>query len=327
MKKILISFILLLFITGCSNYTELNELLVVTSIGIDYKDNKYTVYLSTVDGKLDDKEIEKEYVTYKSSGETVLEAFNRLYKDVDKKIYLSHLDLLVLSNEVLTNNILDIVKTFLYDIENRSSFNVITTEDINTLFSCSDFVNKISNFSKTNAKELSAISLITFDNFSTIVLENNYFILPNIKIENDNITYSGGILINKQKETEKIDTEDMILYNYLTNNIDRTILNNITVLSNYTTLKTNDNKVSINIISDVYDKDVKEYSKVLKEKLDNFFDLYYKNKKIDILNLEKRIYQNHYHYYKKNKNNLLNLLDFNISIKINSVSKEVNYEK
>ena len=119
----------------------------------------------------------------------------------------------------------------------------------------------------------------------------------------------------------------MILYNYLTNNIDRTILNNITVLSNYTTLKTNDNKVSINIISDVYDKDVKEYSKVLKEKLDNFFDLYYKNKKIDILNLEKRIYQNHYHYYKKNKNNLLNLLDFNISIKINSVSKEVNYEK
>ena len=170
MKKILISFILLLFITGCSNYTELNELLVVTSIGIDYKDNKYTVYLSTVDGKLDDKEIEKEYVTYKSSGETVLEAFNRLYKDVDKKIYLSHLDLLVLSNEVLTNNILDIVKTFLYDIENRSSFNVITTEDINTLFSCSDFLNMIYNFSKKNAKELCAFSLITFDKFCTIVL-------------------------------------------------------------------------------------------------------------------------------------------------------------
>lgn len=327
MKKLLIVFFILLCITGCSNYTELNELLVVTSIGIDYKEDKYMVYLSTVDGKLDDKEIEKEYVTYKSEGKTILDAFNRLYQDVDKKIYLSHLDLLVLSNEALTSNLNDIVKTFLYDIENRSSFSVITTDDISTLFDYSDFTNKVSNFSKTNAKELSAISNITFDNFSTIVLEENYFILPNIKVENDNLAYQGGVLINKKKDIEKIDIESMIAYNYLTNNVNRTTIDNINVLSNYTTLRTSNNKVSINIISDVYDKDAKEYPKVLKEKIDTFLDTYYKDKKIDILNLEKRIYQNHYHYYKNNKNNLLNLLNFNVSIKTSSVLKEVNYEK
>lgn len=327
MKKLLISIFCLLLITGCSNYTELNELLVVTAIGIDYKDDNYIVYLSTVDGKLDEKEIEKEYVTYKSTGKTILEAFNRFYQEVDKKIYLSHLDLLVLSNEALTSNLKDIVKTFLYDIENRSSFKVITTDDISTLFNLDDFTNKISNFSTTNAKELSAISTITFDNFSTIILEENYFILPNIKLEDNNIIYQGGILINKNKDIEKINVDLMIIYNYLTNNITRTMIDNINVLSNYTTLRTSDNQIFVNIISDVYDKDAKKYPKILKEKINAFLDMYYKDKKIDILNLEKRIYQNHYHYYKDNKNNLLNLLNFNITIKTSSVLKEVNYEK
>lgn len=326
MKKILITILLVLCITGCVNYTELNELLVVTSIGIDYKDDKYIVYLSTVDGKFDDNDIEKEYKTYKEEGTTLVDAFNKLYQVVDKKIYLSHLDLLVLSNDVLTSNLDEVVKTFLYDIENRSSFNCFTTDDVNSLLEFPNFVDKLSDLSKTLELEISSISNITFDNLITLVLEGDYFIIPNIKKNNDDLSYHGGVLINDGKIID-VDKDDMIIYNYLTNNINRTNIDNIPVLNNYTVLKTKMNKISISIISDIYDMDVDKYPSILKVKINEFLDKYYNKERIDILNIKKLIYQNHYHYYQKNKNNLLDLLNFDISVKTSSISKEVNYEK
>ena len=42
MKKLLI-IIFCLFISGCNNYRELNNIAVVSALGIDYKDNMYNV--------------------------------------------------------------------------------------------------------------------------------------------------------------------------------------------------------------------------------------------------------------------------------------------
>lgn len=356
MKKILLLLIILIssfFLTGCINYTELNELLVVTSIGIDYQDDNYIVYLYTVDSKTDDGSIEKEYKTLKETASTISEAFTKLYQTSNKKIYLSHLDLLVLSEFALKTDLNKIIKSFLYDIDNRSSFNIITTNNIENLFKVDDFPNKITSIFTTNQKEMSSYTPLNFDNFITNVNEKNTIIVPKITVNTKNNNQNNSTLNNeftKQEDEEipvllqkdiiyqesivvrdnnieKINYSEMIIYNYLTNNIKRTTINKMNVLDNYTALKTENNQVKINIISNIYDKDQKNFPKTLKKEINKFLDTYYKNKKIDILNLEKLIYQNHYNYYKKYQEDLINLLDFKIDLKVSLVDTEVTYEK
>ena len=43
MKKKIILIILILLLTGCSDYRELTDMAIVPSFAIDYKDNKYHV--------------------------------------------------------------------------------------------------------------------------------------------------------------------------------------------------------------------------------------------------------------------------------------------
>ena len=45
MKRLIIIFSLVLILSGCYDYRELNDMSVVTGIGIDYKDDKYIVNL------------------------------------------------------------------------------------------------------------------------------------------------------------------------------------------------------------------------------------------------------------------------------------------
>ena len=57
MKKyllLIISILLVMSTTGCSSYTELNDLGIVSLLGIDYKNNNYQVYVTIMKGKQND---------------------------------------------------------------------------------------------------------------------------------------------------------------------------------------------------------------------------------------------------------------------------------
>ncbi len=51
MKKIILLLFSILLLTGCSSYTELNDLGIVNLLGIDYKDNNFEVYVKVLEGK------------------------------------------------------------------------------------------------------------------------------------------------------------------------------------------------------------------------------------------------------------------------------------
>ena len=60
MKKKIILIILILLLTGCSDYRELTDMAIVPSFAIDYKDNKYHVIVHVLDAKKEDKKAEYE---------------------------------------------------------------------------------------------------------------------------------------------------------------------------------------------------------------------------------------------------------------------------
>ena len=192
---ILISLILLL--TGCTSYTELSDLSIVSTIGIDYQEDKYHLTVNVIDGKLDDQEIEKSITTFTSENTSLEEAFNDIYLKSSKKLYLSHLDLLIITEDAINQKFSAIIHNFLENNEYRNNFNVVLLSNT----SLSDFMTQniqaedINNLIATNQKE-TALSVVK--DFEMIVKEllidkNSY--LPTISYLNEELTLNGFTLI------------------------------------------------------------------------------------------------------------------------------------
>ena len=100
MKTKLIIFISLLFIlTGCYNYSELNELAIANGISIDYKDNKYIVSILMANSHKDTNNTSENQAStslFQGEGSTIDEAITSLELTLPKKLYLGHVNIIVL---------------------------------------------------------------------------------------------------------------------------------------------------------------------------------------------------------------------------------------
>ena len=122
MKKIIIGLIILLLFLGYTPYHELNNLAVVDTIGIDFSNNKYYLYLNVIN---DDNKVYT--VTGNSLGEVFLKARN-----IDnKKTYYKHLEVVVFNTNTLDNTTINFFKDEFTSID----YLVFATEDkISDLF-------------------------------------------------------------------------------------------------------------------------------------------------------------------------------------------------
>lgn len=106
MKKIIfiISVILLSFILPIPEYVELNNLAIIESIGINYKNDNYTIYLKELIPKKDDNGITYQYHYYKETSNSITNAYQKIKNKTKKKIYLKRVKLLI-TNKKLSNKI------------------------------------------------------------------------------------------------------------------------------------------------------------------------------------------------------------------------------
>ena len=104
MKKVLFLIILVL-ISGCYNYKELNEIAIVSAIGIDIKDNKYIITAQIINTKDKDK---VDTIIYKDNGNNINEALNNISKNISKQIFLNSIEVIIISKNIDIYNILDL---------------------------------------------------------------------------------------------------------------------------------------------------------------------------------------------------------------------------
>ena len=97
MKKIItITIIILsLFIIDIPPYVELNKLAIIDSIGIDYNNITYTVWLKEIIPIKDENGINYKYQYYKGTGKTIKNAYNMIEQKTKKKLYLKRVKLLI----------------------------------------------------------------------------------------------------------------------------------------------------------------------------------------------------------------------------------------
>lgn len=119
MKKLIIIILSLFTLTGCYNYIELDELAVVSSIFIDYEDDKYKVNIEVYDQ--DDK-----VSIYDAEGISITEAFNNAEERSKRVFYFRHINAVIFTKNV---NINDLVYYFFRSPDTNDNFAFVYTNE------------------------------------------------------------------------------------------------------------------------------------------------------------------------------------------------------
>lgn len=122
----------LIFLTGCWNYTEMDQQLNVAGIAIDKGQNgqKYHVSVEVITtGKSAEQPNSSQVI--EADGDTIFNAVRGMITVTAKKLYFGHCKTLVIGEEMAKEGISDILDFFYRDAEARISMNVVLTKDCN----------------------------------------------------------------------------------------------------------------------------------------------------------------------------------------------------
>lgn len=186
MKKIIIIFIFLL-LTGC-DYIELNDLSIIKSIAIDYKEEKYTLYAEIID-EINDKNIPTTKII-EVNEDNIEKCFKELIVRSNKTIHYSHIDLLILSTNLNNQNLHEVFNYFLKNKNFRNDFMTISSNNVSTLIKDSKY-DEIEQLVKNNQhKELIKTDI---ENVIKKYLDSNTIILSLFEYENNNVLYKYNV--------------------------------------------------------------------------------------------------------------------------------------
>ena len=288
MKKfvlIIITLFILLISSGCYNYKEINDMAIVSSIGIDKdnKNDKYIVSAQIMNSKESEDSEDSQITVYTKEGDTVHEALRNITLKSPRKLYGNHLSKIVLSEEVAKEGIDNILYTFNRVTEVRNEFVITIVKE----YKASDVLKVLTTtesipaeYVKLSLKIADKTSGLTYatklDEFISLYLKKGIDpVVPVLKIEKkekkgttiNNITTTNPIskiviedlaVTNKGKLETYLKNEEVIGYNFLRNQIQKMIIpvkcddeNNyasISILKNKTKSNTEkkDNKYIIN---------------------------------------------------------------------------------
>lgn len=351
MKKILILVIMCFFTSGCYDYVELNDLSIVSGIGIDKNENEYEITYEILNDKKQGKEsAQQKSILISGTGSTLPEALINATKKSPKQAYFAHLKLLVLSNSVADEDMEQLVEYFLRNPNIRSEFYMVIT----TNSTSKDIYDSASEESPVISEQINTMiernfktkNNITTDNFEKIVidfLEKGYdAIIPTISLEEKEISLNGNALFDGYNLKSLLDSEESLNLNILKSEAKNAIYsfncpNNseekitLNIYDSGTEFKIDDKnklKIKVSLMAeikeyackdslkdiDTYQKYDKLYAKEFETKLNDFYQILIDDK-ADVLGIGKKLYNKTRKYDKDAWANLE--YDLNVDLKIN----------
>lgn len=347
MKKIIILLSLILLLTGCYDNIELNDLAIISGIGIDYKDNEYYLtYEILSDIKTEDNSAMLSY-TVNGSGKSISEAIINTNYKVSKKAYFAHLNVLILSEEIINGHLDKITDYILRDNSTRSDFKVLVangnspeeilkSNDKNHPVVSEEIVKLIDNEKYNNNLVIGE----TFRKISAKLISNNYDVILNtISLTDKEISINNSYIFKGFNYQNTLSKQDSSLYNLVTKDISAiefdknyekgniTITINgsdtkIEVLKDKIIINTNlegkilENNANFDLKKpDSYKKLNKDFAKLIETDILDFIKFLQENES-DILGLQEI-------YYKKTRKDNKNLwlsskIEVNVNLKINT---------
>ena len=337
MKKIIFVFLIIL-LTGCYNYSELNDLTIVKCASVDIEDDKYVVSYIISNSK--------ENIILEGKGNTISDAISEMNLMSPKELYIGHMLVYIISEDVAVKGVNDVTDYFFRNSSSKKTFQIIISKgkkakeilqvissnyDIPTLNIAKNLTSENSLSSTINTTLLSFTKSINDPGIEPIA--NGITIEKNIKIEPiaifkddkfikwaDEYLSQGITILYNQGNSYKIDAncEDKKVIFNLNNlkierdfNIDDKVLFNIKIKANTEIsemtcnydLKNNDDlnkleSILINSLKSILDKTIYEI----------------KESKIDSIGIGNYIYKHDYLNYLRVKDDYLDNLEVNFEI-------------
>lgn len=260
MKKIIIILIILL-LTGCYDYVEIDDLVIISGMLIDYQDNKYKITSQVIEN-----ESETKIKVFTTVADTIEECISEISKLSNKDIFISHLKVLIITEDLIKSN-KDFYDFFLRDPKSKMNFyiyyvdNKYKDEILNIYKDDNGSSLYLKDLMVFNNKIFSSSTPVSFLDLTQRKMEYGIdSIYPNISIKennNEKILYLENLVtFNNKNEKIILNDKNGIYYNMLINNIKKTIINipcnngnfSININNQKTKFKWKNNTFNINII-------------------------------------------------------------------------------
>lgn len=349
MKKIIILFILILSLTGCKDYVEINDLAILTGIVIDYKDNIYEVTAQLI---VNDKDSNIE--VFKTKSNSINEAIAELSKLSNKELFISHLKVLIVTDTIIKENI-DFKDYFLRSSKSKMNFyvyvidNEISDKVLNVYKENDGSSIYLEKMMKFNQNIFSSSTPLKFSDYAYYTYEKGYnLIYPKIKIIKNNdkeVLYLSNLTAFKDSKEIELSENESIFYNIVSNKAIKTTVtikcddNNFSVelqdiktkykwkdnkftISNKTNSKVIDYKCKYDLTKKESIEKLNELtSSYIKDNINNLLT-FIKEKNEDVIGIGNYIYKHDKNYFKDENEwkNYLNNIEFKIDTKTNITS-------
>ena len=327
MKKIIFIVILSFILSGCYDYKELNDMSIVSSIGIDFKDNEYQVSLEITESSKDGSSTEIQTKVVNGSDYNISKAFNEAMNMTDKEVYLEHVELLIISKSLAEYGINDCLDYIIRDTTINNNYFVVVSDNPKEILSTSEENKSMSQvIIDTVSYTQSNTSIDDLDILvSKYITGKEDIALPYVSLNNKNIEYREIAYFNEDKMVGSIDYK---MYSFLVLDTKDILFtssgNTIKVYDKKISTEVKDNKIIIDIKvngqitqvnSNINLKDTDNYSKLesimnkeIKKESIEFIDTIV-DRESDLLGFKGA-------YYKKYKRNINN---YNYEVNVNTI--------
>lgn len=345
MKKYIVILLLLVIIfNGLTGIRELTDLAIVKAIGLDVSDSGEIIFTAIVTDTSSKEKINSGDV-YTSVGSSVQEAARNMVDISPKKLYIAHLETLVISEEIAKEHLENSLDFFIRDNEGSNSFylfvaNGHSSEEIIKVIN-DEQIDTVS-FLESTQKYKGDVDLQTLNDVVKDILEDGTQMTANsISIKDEKIIINNMAYFDKWNMKGYLTNQESILYNMLLNQTQFFITtvgqNDDLVVAEVTSCKTKysinsqrnnciDVKININANITQTGKNIKlsdsEAIKKVQEIIEydisqKVYDFYIKIKeeyKVDILSLGNLLYRKKNNLF--NTPNYLEKLDINVQTKV-----------
>ncbi|WP_339317997.1 Ger(x)C family spore germination protein [Paenibacillus sp. FSL R10-2734] len=239
-------------LTGCWSRQELNDLAIAVGIGIDkigdqYQVSAQVVLPSQIAGSKGGSP-QSPVNLYKETGNTVYEALRKITTISPRKIYISHLRILVLSEALAKEGIRDVLDFMSRDTEARNDYFIVVAKDAKAedalkILTSLEKIPAVRLFSslETSEKKWAPTSTVTLGTLITeLVSKGKNPVLTGVVINGNvdvgetpknvetvdsptELKYSGLAVFKEDKLIGWLNQEESKVYNYLTNKVKNTV--------------------------------------------------------------------------------------------------------
>ncbi|MFD0698945.1 Ger(x)C family spore germination protein [Paenibacillus sp. GCM10027628] len=246
-------FILILLLTGCWSRRELNDLAISVGMGFDKKGDQVQVTIqivnpSEVASKRGGTGATTPVSTFQATSKTIFEALRKIATQSPRKVYSSHLRILVISEELARDGITAILDGISRNHEMRTDFYVViargtTAENVLKTLTPIEKIpaNKLYSSLEMSEKIWAPTVKVRLDNLiSDLQTEGKDPVLTGIQIKGDSkkghqmsnlsktdpyssLQYSGVAIFKNDKLVGWLNEQESKGYNYIVNNVKSTI--------------------------------------------------------------------------------------------------------